>query len=341
MKREPVRLRVVALVVSAVAIWPVGTLAHHHRINFLPSLIAFNGEITRLEWKNPHVYLYVDAEGDNGEIVNWEIETGSTPSLTRRGLTPDSLRVGQRVTVRGNPDRNPERKLLYAESITKSDGTTFVLQGRSISNAGDAPARAATLAGVWATVGDPYDRTQPATHMPLSEKGKAAAAAFDVAKDPFADCIAPPVPDSLTTPYLHEIIINDGSVILREEYWEVERIVYTDGRGHPADGPRTNQGHSIGHWEGDTLVVDTVLFEDHAYGNGSGIPSGAQKHIVERYSLNDGGTALTVDYVLEDPEYLAAAFRDTRKWRYAPELELLPNQCDLETARRYVVGPSP
>jgi hypothetical protein len=119
--------------VVTVALWPPVASAHHHRINFLPTPIAFHGEITRLEWKNPHVYLYVDAEGDNGEIVSWEIETGSTPSLTRRGITAEDFREGQSVTVRGHPDRNPERKLLFAESVTNSEGTTFLLQGRSLA----------------------------------------------------------------------------------------------------------------------------------------------------------------------------------------------------------------
>ncbi|HEY5566945.1 MAG TPA: DUF6152 family protein [Gammaproteobacteria bacterium] len=332
--------RSASLVVATMILCPPAS-AHHHRINFLPTPIAFHGEITRLEWKNPHVYLYVDAEGDNGELVSWEIETGSTPSLARRGITAEDFREGQSVTVRGHPDRNPERKLLFAESVTNAEGTTFLLQGRSLEASENSRAVAPSLAGVWATIGDPYDRTQAATYLPLTEKGLAAAAAFDVDHDPFADCVPPPVPDSLSTPYLHEIIINDDVIVLREEYFEIDRVVYMDGRAHPAEGPRTNQGHSIGHWEGDTLVVDTALFADHGYGNGSGIPSGAEKHIVERYSLSDGGTALTIDYVLEDPEYLAAPVRDTRKWRYAPDLELLPNQCDLETARRYLSAPSP
>ena len=325
----------------AIGLYSAAAPAHHHRINFLATTIAFHGEITRLEWQNPHVYFYVDAEGDNGEKVRWEIETGSTPGLTRRGMTPETLRVGERLTVRGNPDRDPARKRLFAESITKTDGTTFLLQGRSTEVAAGSQARASDLSGVWSTIGNPYDRTKAATHLPLTAKAKAAAAAFDVANDPFAGCTAPPVPDSLSTPYLHQIVINADTVILREEYWEVDRVVYMDGRDHGVDALRTNQGHSIGHWDGNVLVVDTVAFEDHGYGNGSGIPSGAQKHIVERYALSDGGTTITIDYVLEDPEYLAAPFRDTRKWQYAPDLRLLPNKCDLETARRYIDAPAP
>jgi hypothetical protein len=109
-----------------------------------------------------------------------------------------------------------------------------------------------------------------------------------------------------------------------------------DGRGHPTNGPRTNQGHSIGRWDGDVLVVDTTLFENHGYGNGSGIPTGARKHMVERYSLTDGGTTVTIDYVLQDPEYLTWPVRGSRQWRYTPELKFLPNRCDLANAQRYV-----
>lgn len=325
-----------AATLTCLLLCPITATAHHHRINFLDTTIAFYGEITRVDWQNPHVYFYVDAEDNSGRTVTWQIESGSTPSLTRRGFSRDSLKVGDMVTVRGNPDRNPERKRLVASTFTNSDGTNYVLQGRAPNRSETPQAITTSIAGVWQSIGGPYDRTRAATHLPLTEAGEAAAARFNVNNDPFADCVPPPVPDSLSTPYLHEVIIGDGTITLREEYWEIDRTVYMDGRSHPEEGRRTNQGHSIGRFDGEVLVVDTVLFDDHAFGNGSGIPNGARKHMVERYSLTDNGTMLTIDYVLEDPEYLAEAVTDTRQWRYAPELELLPNQCDLENARRYV-----
>jgi hypothetical protein len=321
----------IAAIVSGLVAWPAIALAHHHPVNFLESEVAIHGKVARVDWTNPHVYIYLDAEEDGAQ---WEIETGSTPTLTRRGWRSDTLKPGDLVTVRGNPDRNPDRKFMSLRSITRPDGTALVLQGQ---NREDPNAQATTIEGVWLALGAPYDRTKPALHLPLTDKAKAIAAKFDVANDPFADCVPPPVPDSLSTPYLHQIIFNDDDTItLREEYWEIDRTVYMDGRGHPENGPRTNQGHSIGHWDGDVLVVDTTLFEDHAFGNGSGIPSGAQKHIVERYSLSDDRRTLSIDYVLEDPEYLAAPVSDTRQWRYAPHMALLPNKCDLEVARRYI-----
>ncbi|WP_428099220.1 DUF6152 family protein [Candidatus Rariloculus sp.] len=322
----------VAVLLSIFA--PATLLAHHHAVNFLEETIAFFGEVTRVDWTNPHVYIYLETEGDDGTPVEWEIETGSTPSLTRRGWQPDTLKPGDSVTVRGRPDRNPERKFMSLRAVTAPDGTPLVVQGRP---AEDPNARATSIDGIWQALGGPYDRAKAATHLPLTEKAKAIAANFDVANDPFIECVAPPVPDSLSTPYLHQIIVNDDDTItLREEYWEIDRTVYMDGRGHPENGPRTNQGHSIGQWEGDVLVVDTVLFDDHAFGNGAGIPNGAQKHMVERYEIMDDDRTLSISYVLEDAEYLAEPVTDTREWRYAPHLEMLPNTCDLEIARRSI-----
>jgi hypothetical protein len=105
---------------------------------------------------------------------------------------------------------------------------------------------------------------------------------------------------------------------------------------HPGDGERTLQGHSIGWWEGETLVVDTVDFADHRspYGSGTGIPSGAEKHVVERYRLSDDGTHALVDIVLEDPEYLAEPVTAQFVWRYSPHFEMLQLGCDREIAMR-------
>jgi len=306
--------------------------AHHSRSNFAATSIVVRGVVDRVEWQNPHVYFFIIEQRADGR-TEWQVEAQSTPGMLRRGWQPNSVMAGETVTLRGNPDRE-SRPLIFADTITKTDGTTLRVQGPStLSQA--AAQRAMSLAGIWTAVGAPFDRSRAATDLPLTNKGRAAAAAFDVRKDPFAECVPPQVPDSLSTPYLHAIVIDANVVLLREEYWEVDRVVYMDGRSHPSGGPRTNQGHSIGHWEGDTLVVDTTLFEDHGFGNGSGIPSGAQKHIVERYSLNPDQTTLTIDYVLEDPEYLSEPVRGSRTWRFAPGLEFIPNRCDPDNARRY------
>jgi hypothetical protein len=82
------------------------------------------------------------------------------------------------------------------------------------------------------------------------------------------------------------------------------RYIYTDGRTHPEkdDGEPTTNGHSIGHWEGDTLVVDTVGFNDRGVRS---IPGGGMRtpdsHLTERYRLMDGGQRLSVTFTWDDP----------------------------------------
>lgn len=86
----------------------------------------------------------------------------------------------------------------------------------------------------------------------------------------------------------------------------------------------------------EVLVVDTAGFEEHRWGNGRGIPSGPQRHSVERYTLSDDGTTVTIDYLIEDPEYLTEPVSGTINWRHAPHLALLPYDCDPAVSRRFV-----
>jgi len=107
-------------------------------------------------------------------------------------------------------------------------------------------------------------------------------------------------------------------------------MVYMDGRGHPENAERTIEGHSIGWWDDETLVVDTRLFDRFNSGNGIGVPSGFQKHVVERYSLSDDGTRAIVDIFVEDPEFLVEPFNGRQEMLYTPHLQLYNYNCEVE-----------
>ncbi len=66
------------------------------------------------------------------------------------------------------------------------------------------------------------------------------------------------------------------------------------------------------------------------------MPSGAQKHVVERYELLDGGTHLRLDFTLEDPEYIVGTMTHTRDLAYSPHLQMTPFNCEIESTRRYL-----
>ena len=312
--------------------------AHHSRVNFLQEVVAFQATVTRVEWVNPHVYIYVEALDQNGVMMEWEVETQSTPNVIRRGWTPESLRSGDVITIRANADKNPEKRLLFGITFTKEDGTVLPSQGTAGRVVIEDVPSSDGLAGIWETVGfGAGPRDTAATHLPLTEKALAATVGFNVSQHPMVQCIPPTPPGNMGGPYLHAVEIYDDVVILNLEYNGVTRTVHMDGREHPNDIERTNQGHSIGWWEGDVLVIDTVAIADHRWGTGRGVPSGAERHVVERYTLSDDGTMVTIDYVVEDPEYLTEPISGTIRWQHAPHLEMLPFDCNPEIAQRFVV----
>jgi hypothetical protein len=68
--------------------------------------VEVEGAVTRVEWKSPHVWIYVDAIDAKGEKVNWSFELPSPVTLMRRGWTRDSLKPGDRIKVSGAPAKN-------------------------------------------------------------------------------------------------------------------------------------------------------------------------------------------------------------------------------------------
>jgi hypothetical protein len=134
-------------------------------------------------------------------------------------------------------------------------------------------------------------------------------------------------------PDTKSIEIRNDSIVIRGEFDATERTIYLDGRA--ASAP-TVHGHSLGHWEGGTLVVETDAFADHPLGIAYGVPSGAAKRVVERLTLNDDGTALTYAFEMTDPEFLVNPLAGETTWAYRPDLAFAESECSLDNARQYL-----
>lgn len=317
--------KAILLTVSAVCVYPAA--AHHSDAVYdHDRIVAFEAKVLRYQFSNPHVMITVETEDDNGQLTEWEIETGSTPIMSRSGWTRDLLAPGDIVSIRAHPMRNGEPEAIL-NTMQTADGKSW----QQVEGAPEVTVAATSLAGVW--------RGDPSTSLGrqlgaavLTPAAEAARSSYDrVTDSPNARCIAMPPPFlNASLNYLSGIEILDDRVILRNEFFDMERIVWMDGRQHPENGERTNQGHSIGWWEDDVLVVDTRLLADHRAGNGmGGVPSGAQKHVVERFSLSDDRTRAIVDVVIEDPEYLAEPFVGQTTMVYSPHLQLYSYDCRL------------
>jgi hypothetical protein len=146
---------------------------------------------------------------------------------------------------------------------------------------------------------------------------QAAHADPDRGPDPTARCIPPGIPRSMLQPFPWEIVQARDRVIMIFEYQSLVRQIFTDGRGHPKDLEPTYMGHSIGRYEGDTLVVDTIGFNDKTWLDPKGLPHTDALHVVERIRRVDHGS-LEDDYSIDDPK----AYR--KPWTAQKFFELKP-----------------
>jgi hypothetical protein len=96
--------------------------AHHSQSEYdLRSKVEVSGTVTKVEWRSPHAWIYVDVTGEKGEKVNWSFELPSPVTLMRRGWTRDSLKPGDFIAVSGAPARNVPA-IAIANSIKDSNG---------------------------------------------------------------------------------------------------------------------------------------------------------------------------------------------------------------------------
>ena len=193
----------------------------------------------------------------------------------------------------------------------------ILAQSTSPSKASGANAggSAPDLSGVWMTtpprrLGGPTDslldppdkrKTDSATVVPFLPGEEAKYKSANEADSPTAHCLPPAVPGLMLAPvYPMAILQTPGRVVVVHEFMNTVRWIYTDGQGHPKDLDPTWLGNSIGKWEGDTLVVDTIGFNDKSWLDGRGMTHSEELHTVERFHRR--GAVLEYSVTIEDPK---------------------------------------
>ena len=331
---------------SAFCLAAIPVSGHHSDAGMdVESIVAIEGTVTEFAFRNPHAYVGVETTAANGDPVEWALQMGGVNGLARRGWRADTLTVGDQVAVRVHPAQDG-RPYGLVESIDKEGGLGLV----PVTGApeGQAGAAATSLTGKWRA-----DRSRLISYpggfdgffhaqLKITERGLAAQAAYDPlsAENPESTCIGRPTPSAFVSSsgYLLDFELDEDREILfiRSEYFDEERTIYLDGRAHPDIDERFATGHSIGRWEGDTLVIDTTNFTDHRSPYQIGVPSGPRKHVIERYRLIENGTRMAAEFTLEDPEYIAEPFTHRRELIYSPHEEMFRHNCDPEAAGRFV-----
>lgn len=141
-------------------------------------------------------------------------------------------------------------------------------------------------------------------------------------------CKVPSVIYIMQAPFPIEIDQGRDIIVMRLEYYDQIRIIYLDGRDHlPADAEHTGMGNSIGHWEGDTLVVDTTHIKAGTIAN-NGLRHTENVHLMERFRLSPDGKQLWLTQVFEDPENLDNRGARFVVWNKKPGQHVFPYECD-------------
>jgi hypothetical protein len=152
-------------------------------------------------------------------------------------------------------------------------------------------------------------------------KRKAALSAPAPEDGATANCLPPGMPGIMGQPYPMEFLLTPGKVTIVIEAYTQVRHIYTDGRPLPSDPDPLFYGTSIGRWEGDTLVAETVGFNEFVQ-VARGVPYSNRMKIVERFRLTDPDT-MTIETTITDPVVLTApttsmaTLRRHRNWTIA------------------------
>jgi len=195
------------------------------------------------------------------------------------------------------------------------------------------------ITGLWDVTRSGYDFASFSKgDPPMTPWGKAQ---FDAAKpsqgprgvtlaettDKVYKCSPPGMPYIYLQIFPMQIVQTPKEVIEIFEYDHNVRYIYTDGRKHPADLTPTYNGHSIGHWEGDTLVVDTIGLNGKNWLDRLGHPESEEMHITERIHRVDA-KFLQVDFTFDDPKSYPKPWTATLRYQARPTWDLMELICE-------------
>ena len=332
------RLKFVACAVCALI--PAAAPAHHSRANYdMTKEIVVEGTVADLAWKNPHISMTIERQDSGVEQSRLEIELTSVSEAMALGLPKEAIAPGAHVVVRAHPGRSGPGAKAVGLDVRTRDGMVYPLNIDARLAITPAARQASGIAGHWAPTLESYPGLAAiARPLQVTEAGRAAAAEARRASTGAGALGCEPFPPPLLSlfPDLRTIEVNDSTVVMRFEGAVgvlMERVVQLNQDDHPAGVTPSLMGHSIGRWEGETLVIDTVGFTPHRLGVLL-FPSGPNKHLVERLTLSEDRLRLEYTLMVEDPDVLAAPFSFTATWNHRPDLELSGVPCDPEVARR-------
>jgi hypothetical protein len=325
---------------------PTITLAHHGTAGQFDrsTYLDISGVVTDIAFVNPHSYVYLDVTDADGQIINWHCEMRAATVLRRSGWTKEMFADGTRLDIVGNPSHK-EAYGCYVETISFDGGPAIqryhqIEEGQAEVSS-DRPLRTAEgrpyIDGDWAAAQNlpPTGEIDPSfSHLRPQALTVTPAGAVAVEANRNApgdnitgrlDCTPRDVlNDWIYNENPNRIIQTEGTITLQYGFMDTVKVVHMNMSEHPENIAPSWIGHSIGWWEGDILVVDTVGYTSAA---GRGNFHSEQLHTIERFSLDTKNWTLNRSYVADDSLFWEnqTAGNDTV---YLSDLAYAPYNCD-------------
>ena len=337
------RAGVASLLFSAFVSFGAG--AHHSRTTFfhMDQTVELAGEITRVQWRHPHVRAWLQADEEFGGEV-WELETTPPSLLERQGISPDLLTEGTHVRVAGPPSRLVENAMEMSH-VLLPDGREVLLHTgrapmwtdntveRAVQEFDEEAVRAAeaTASGIFRVWSRPG--TGPGSRprfwldsYPLTEPARAATEAWNPVTGINVGCKPKDMPVLMASAWPFEFVDRGDQILLRAEEFDQERVIHLVGA--TGDVSPSPLGYSIGYWEDTELVVATTGVNSLSFR--AGIPLSEDVEMLERFTLSPDERRLDYEITVTDPATFTEPVTMSSYWIWRPGETVKPYNC-IET----------
>jgi hypothetical protein len=332
---------------TTLMILPLAAVAHHGVSGQFDTSQTYeiSGKITRISLVNPHAYVYFDVADNAGDITNMRCELMSGSTMKRSGWSEDMFMIGSEITINGSPDHDDPttchmNQIIFENGVTATRGSSFADDGTVLAEEREAVREDGTpnLEGNWAMAGR-EDRAGGRSIVSLTPAGTAAVEDASPDQNPRFNCqITNIALDWWFNQMVNTVAQSDTQITLTYGFMDLVRTIYLDGTEMPVDFEPSRAGFSTAEWEGDTLVVTTIGFDEGWIAAPIGgqrtsapnrnnataeqanrpeppeggrrgpqpVKNSAELTVTERFTLNGDGTVLTREYAFVDPLYLEA-----------------------------------
>ncbi len=293
------------------------TYSHHgFLLYFDPSdQVRIEGVLHEVKIRNPHSELQVEVISTSGESEIWTCETQARTVLTRKGFDAQDFKIGEKVVIVGARGRRDPMQC-QTSTIELADGRLIEVRSATgvaaigLDDGGDSETNTSVF-GSWIRnifVGEPVE---PGFLDKVTEAGRQANAKYDpFTQDPPLLCRPGSPPRAWVAPGQPTNIRQEGDrILIQHEFMDFTREVHMNGTGQPDLAPDSEMGYSVGHFEGETLIVTSTNFVESTlltHVEDSGLMHSDALRLTETYKVNSETGELEYGWVAEDPKYFSA-----------------------------------